>query len=117
MVPVSTSFGTASSHFTFFIAIVYLVGAIAASIAGNLMERFDLRVVLSLSVVLVALGMGACSFWLEIWQSYLFGLFKGLGIVAFMFLAVPTLVYCWSSVRTGFFIGLCFAMSGAGGAL
>ena len=34
-----------------------------------------------------------------------------------MFLAVPTLINRWFKKRTGFFIGLCFSMSGIGGAV
>lgn len=117
VVPVADSLGAASSQFTLFITIIYLIGAIASPFAGNLMERLDLRIVLTASVVLVAAGMFLCSVWTQVWQFYVSGVIEGLGIVSLMFLAVPTLVNRWFTVRTGFFIGLCFAMSGIGGAL
>lgn len=41
----------------------------------------------------------------------------GFGVVSLMFLAIPTLINRWFAKRTGFFIGLCFAMSGIGGAV
>lgn len=62
VVPVSSSLGVASSQFTFFITLVYLVGGIAAPFAGNLLQKHDLRIVLSASVVMVALGLFLCSF-------------------------------------------------------
>lgn len=117
VVPVSESLGAASSQFTAFITVIYLIGALAVPFAGNLMERFDLRIVLSASVLLVAGGMAACSLWTEVWQFYVSGVIEGAGIVSLMFLAVPTLINRWFRVRTGFFIGLCFAMSGVGGAV
>lgn len=117
VVPVSSSLGVQSSQFTFFITLIYLIGALAASFAGNLMEKFDLRVILGASVVLVAGGMACCSFWTEIWQFYISGIIEGLGIVSLMFLAVPTLINRWFAIRTGFFIGLCLSMSGIGGAI
>lgn len=117
VVPVSSSLGVQSSQFTFFITLIYLIGALAAPFAGNLMEKFDLRVILGASVVLVAGGMACCSFWTEIWQFYISGIIEGLGIVSLMFLAVPTLINRWFAIRTGFFIGLCLSMSGIGGAI
>ncbi len=117
VVPVSTSLGATTAQFTLYITVVYLVGAFSAPIAGNLLERFDLRIVLSASVLLVAVGIALCSFWTEVWQFYISGLIEGVGIVSLMFLAVPTLINRWFSMRTGFFIGLCMAMSGFGGAL
>ena len=34
-----------------------------------------------------------------------------------MFLAIPTLINRWFSERAGLFMGICFAMSGVGGAV
>lgn len=117
VVPVTVSLDASSSQFTFYITLVYLISALASPVMGNLMERFDLRIVLSLSVVLVALGIALCSFWDAIWQFYISGALIGFGIVSLMFLAVPTLINRWFKKRTGFFIGLCFSMSGIGGAV
>lgn len=117
VVPVITSLGATSSQFTVFITLIYLIGALVSPFAGNLMERFDLRIVLCASVVLVAVGLFCCSLWTAIWQFYISGVFIGFGIVSLMFLAVPTLINRWFEKRTGFFIGLCLSMSGVGGAL
>lgn len=117
VVPVSSSLGVASSQFTFFITLVYLVGGIAAPFAGNLLQKHDLRIVLSASVVMVALGLFLCSFWDRIYLFYVSGVLVGFGIVSLMFLAIPTLINRWFSERAGLFMGICFAMSGVGGAV
>ncbi len=52
VVPVSSSLGASSSQFTLYITLVYLIGALFSPIAGNLMERFDLRLVLQLRYLL-----------------------------------------------------------------
>lgn len=116
-VPVTNSLGASTSQFTFYITLVYLIGAFASPFVGNLIERFDLRAVLTASVLLVALGIGLCSLWSAVELFYLSGVLIGFGIVGLMFLAVPTLVNRWFSKRMGFFVGLCLAMSGVGGAL
>ena len=82
VVPVTASLDASSSQFTFYITLVYLISALASPVMGNLMERFDLRIVLSLSVVLVALGIALCSFWDAIWQFYISGALIGFGIVS-----------------------------------
>lgn len=117
VVPVSSSLGVASSQFTFFITLVYLVGGIAAPFAGNLLQKYDLRIVLSVSVAMVALGLFLCSFWNHIYLFYASGVVVGFGIVSLMFLAIPTLINRWFSQRAGLFMGICFAMSGVGGAV
>ena len=117
VVPVSSSLGVASSQFTFFITLVYLVGGIAAPFAGNLLQKHDLRVVLSVSVAMVALGLFLCSFWNHIYLFYVSGVVVGFGIVSLMFLAIPTLINRWFSQRAGLFMDICFAMSGVGGAV
>lgn len=117
VVPVSSSLGVASSQFTFFITLVYLVGGIAAPFAGNLLQKYDLRIVLSVSVAMVALGLFLCSFWNHIYLFYVSGVVVGFGIVSLMFLAIPTLINRWFSQRAGLFMGICFAMSGVGGAV
>lgn len=117
VVPVSSSLGCSTSQFTLYVTIIYLVGAGAAPLAGNILERFDVRLVFSISVILTACGIGLCALWSEAWHFYISGIIEGVGIVTLMFLAVPTLINRWFSVRTGFFIGLCMAMSGVGGAL
>lgn len=117
VVPVSSSLGVASSQFTFFITLIYLVGGIAAPFAGNLLQKHDLRIVLSVSVLLVAAGLFSCSFWESVWLFYASGIVVGFGIVSLMFLAIPTLINRWFAERAGLFMGICFAMSGVGGAV
>lgn len=117
VVPVSSSLGVASSQFTFFITLVYLVGGIAAPFAGNLLQKYDLRIVLSVSVAMVALGLFLCSFWDHIYLFYVSGVVVGFGIVSLMFLAIPILINRWFLQHAGLFMGICFAMSGVGGAV
>lgn len=66
VVPVSTELGVASSQFTILITIIFLSCAAMASPLGNLMERLDLRIVLSASVGLCGTGVLLCSQWTEI---------------------------------------------------
>lgn len=117
VVPVSTELGVLSSQFTVLITIIFLSCAAMASPLGNLMEKLDLRIVLSASVALCGTGVLLCSQWTEIWQFYLSGILEGAGVVALSYLASPTLVNRWFNSHMGVLVGICVAMMGAGGAV
>ncbi|PNV68018.1 MFS transporter [Enteroscipio rubneri] len=117
VVPVSTELGIASSQFTVLITIIFLSCSVMASPLGNLMEKLDLRIVLSVSVALCGTGVLLCSQWTEIWQFYLSGVLEGTGVVALSYLASPTLVNRWFNSHMGVLVGICVAMMGVGGAV
>lgn len=116
VVPVSSTLDASPTQFSAYITVIYLVSALVAPFVGRLMEQLDLRLVLSASVIIVAIGIGLCAIWTEVWQFYISGILEGIGIVSCMFLAIPTLINRWFAKHTGFLIGLCMAMSGIGGA-
>ena len=109
--------GVASSQFTFFITLVYLVGGIAAPFAGNLLQKHDLVVLFGVGVAMVALGLFLCSFWNHIYLFYVSGVVVGFGIVSLMFLAIPTLINRWIFLTCGFVAGhlLCHVRSWGSG--
>ena len=117
VVPVCESLGAVSSQFTIMVTIIFLSSALFSPIAGNLMEKYDLRLVLGASVVLCGVGILLCATYTQIWQFYVSGVLEGIGVVSLMYLAVGTLVNRWYKSHIGFLVGLCVAMTGLGGAL
>lgn len=117
LVPVCENLGAVSSQFTLMVTIIFLSSALFSPVAGNLMEKYDLRLVLAASVVLCGAGLLLCSIYTEIWQFYVSGVLEGIGVVSLMYLAVGTLVNRWYKSHIGFLVGLCVAMTGLGGAV
>lgn len=117
VVPVCNDLNVSSSEFTLYVTFLFLTSAIVAPFMGNLMEKFDLRIVITASCALCAIGIFLCAFWTQVWQFYFSGIIEGAGVVALMYLTAPTLVNRWFHTHTGFLIGLCVAMTGVGGAL
>lgn len=115
LVPVTEAVGASASQFTLIVTLIFLSSALFSPIAGNLMEKFDLRLVLSASVVFCATGLMLCSVYTEMWQFYISGVLEGVGVVSLMYLATATLVNRWFKSHIGFLIGLCVAMTGLGG--
>ncbi len=88
---------------------------VALPFAGKLMDKFDVRVLLSVAVILIGATLMAMSAFNAIWQWYVAGVTLGVGIAFTMYLAVPTLIGRWFRAKVGFFIGLCMAFTGVGG--
>ena len=117
VVPVCDSLGTSTGAFASYISIVYLFSALAAPFAGSLVQRFDVRIVYTAAIAMVAGGIFACSFYTEVWQFYVSGAIEGAGAVVLISLLAPVLVTRWFEVHTGLLMGVCAAMMGVGGAV
>ena len=116
VVPVTGELQVATNQFTFYVAIIFLAAAFMAPVMGGLLERFDIRLVGTVSVGVCALGVLLGSFYTEVWQFYLSGLMEGLGIIALNFLLIPTLINRWFTANNGLLLGICMSMTGVGGA-
>ena len=116
VVPVCDSLGTSTGSFASYVSIIYLFSAIAAPIAGSLVQRFDVRIVYTVAIGMCAGGIGACSFYTEVWQFYVSGAIEGIGAVVVISLMAPVMVTRWFNAHTGLLMGLCAAMMGIGGA-
>ncbi len=115
--PVSEWLGVARAQFTLYFSILNVAMMFTLPVAGRLMGKADLRVVLSACVCLCGaglLGMGRSS---ALWQFYVCGAVMGVGVAPLIYLAVPTLVNAWCVKRVGFFVGLCMAFTGIGGVI
>ena len=117
VVPVCTSLAIPTGAFTFYVSCIFLFSAIAAPFAGNLMNRFDARIVITLSCGLVSVGIFASSLYTEVWQFYLSGAIEGICVVTLVSLVAPTLINRWFNRHMGVLIGICVAMMGVGAAV
>lgn len=117
VVPVCESLHVPTGSFTLYVSVIFLASAIAAPFAGNLMERYDVRVVITAACGLCAMGIFLCSFYTEVWQFYVSGALEGIGVVVLVSLVAPTLINRWYQQHTGLLIGICVAMMGVGAAV
>lgn len=115
--PVSNYFGVPKATFTLYFSILNIFMMLTLPFAGKLMSKVDLRVILSVCVVLCGIGLISMSFFNAIWEFYIAGVVLGIGIAPLIYLAVPTLINAWCKKKVGFFIGLCMAFTGIGGVI
>lgn len=106
-----------TAPFALYITVLYLTMTITSPLAGKLIQKMDIRIILTVSASLVGIGFILMSMYTEIWQFYISGVLLGLGEISILWLAIPTLLNRWFRKNAGFFIGICMAMTGVGGAI
>lgn len=106
-----------TAPFALYITVLYLTMTIVSPLAGKLLQKMDIRIILSVSAALVGIAFILMSMYTDIWQFYISGVLLGLGEISILWLAIPTLMNRWFKIRAGFFIGICMAMTGVGGAI
>lgn len=117
VVPVCDGLGVSTGSFTLYVSAIFLASAAVSPFAGNLMQRFDLRIVITTACALCAAGIFLCSFYTQVWQFYFSGILQGAGVVVLVALTAPTLINRWFRSHTGLLIGICVAMMGVGAAV
>lgn len=114
---VSEALGIPTTSFALYVTIMYLTMTVASPFAGKLLQKVDVRIILSASACSVAAAFALMGFSTNIYLFYVAGVLLGLGEISILWLAIPVLVNNWFYERAGFFIGLCMAFTGIGGAL
>lgn len=105
------------SSLTLYLTIMSVTMALLYPAAGRLLERGDLRTVLSAGALLQITGLGATAFYHSVFPFYLSGILMGVGGAITMFLATPILINSWFVQRTGFAMGVSLAFTGVGAAV
>ena len=114
---VAEGLGVEVTAFAMYVTVMYLTMTIASPFAGKLLQTMDIRILLSASAVLVGCAFLLMSFSNTIVLFYVAAVMLGLGEITILWLAIPTLINRWFVERAGFFIGLCMAFTGIGGAV
>ena len=115
--PVSEFFGVARAQFTLYFSLLNVAMMLTLPVAGRLMSKMDLRVVLSACVVLCSLGLIGMSRGNSMPWFYAMGIVLGIGVAPLIYLSVPALINAWCVKQVGFFVGLCMAFTGIGGVI
>ncbi len=114
VVPVCTELNVVTNQFTFYVTVIFLAAAVSSPFIGNLMEKYDMRIIASVATLLCAVGIFAGAFYQEVWQFYISGALEGAGVATLNFLMIPTVINRWFHTHTGALIGVCSAMTGVG---
>ena len=114
---VAEGLGIDITAFAMYVTVMYLTMTVASPFAGKLIQSMDIRIILSASACLVGGAFILMSFSNNIIMFYIAAVLLGLGEISILWLAIPQLINRWFAERAGFFIGLCMAFTGIGGAV
>jgi len=104
-------FGWGRGNTALMFSIAILVYGLMAPIVGNLVDRFEPRLVLSVGACIVGMGITLCSLATTQWQFYLFyGVIAAIGLSIMGWTPLSTIISNWFVKKRG----LVFGILGAG---
>lgn len=110
-VPVSESLGVDVSSVSFYMTIVCLGQAVGMPLAGRLVPKMNIAVHLTLVNAIQAAAIVAMSVYGEVWMWYLSGAVVGVCMGFNTSVGLAIILGNWFSKRTGFAIGVAWAIS------
>ncbi|MCZ2402154.1 MFS transporter [Paenarthrobacter sp. Z7-10] len=115
MVPLQREFGWSTTILSLAVSINLVLFGLTAPFAAALMERFGIRVVTSVALVLIGAGSALTVLVQQSWQLLLtWGLLIGLGTGSMALVFAATVADKWFASRRGLVVGVLTAGSAAG---
>lgn len=111
-VPVCEDLGFLRSEISTYMTGYFIGTTIATPIAGKLLTRYPMRVVMSIAIVFLSGAIAVMSSYTSLWQFQLSGLMVGLAGSCIFVLPAATLVGNWFVKKRGLFYGIVMACSG-----
>ncbi|GHT78487.1 MFS transporter [Actinomycetota bacterium] len=100
---------------TMFLTCYFVTTIVAMPIVGQVLQKYNTRVVLTVAFLVTAGAFGASGFYTEVWMWYINGVIFGF-FGSFIFVVpVPIMILNWFKKRTGLIMGICMCFSGIGG--
>ncbi len=112
--PAGNDLGIDPGTFGTYMSVQYAAMAVFMMFGGKILDRFNARVVLSVCVATVSVGLLSMSTFNELWQFYVAGAFIGAANSILLYLMVPTMIDRWFKERVGFFVGIALCFTGIG---
>jgi len=115
--PVCKDLGFGQGDLALYLTFYFLATIVAMPIVGNMLPRFNIRIVLSAAFALVVIGVAMMGTYDQVWQWYISGAVFGLAGSFIFVVPAPILIANWFHKRTGVVIGIAMCFSGIGGAI
>jgi MFS family permease len=113
--PVVTDLQFNRGDFSLYFTIVALTMTFGAPLAGKLLEKYNVRIVMGASTLLLAAGFAAYSLCTTLTEFYIVSFFVGVGHAGSHIIPVSMLITNWFSKKRGLAMGVVFTASGLGG--
>lgn len=116
MVPVCEELGFARSQLSLYITMYFLFGIVGLPIAGELISRFNIRVIMTISTIVLAASVALMGTYTQLWQWIASGIVFGTFGSCVLMVPYSSMIANWFKKRSGFAMGAascCAALSAA----
>jgi len=113
--PVTESLGFTRGGFTLYFSIAALCMMIAAPVMGKLLEKFNIRLVMTVCTAMMTVSFVLFSQCEKLIHFYILAVFLGIGSAGSHIIPVSMMVTNWFIEKRGLAMGIVFAASGIGG--
>lgn len=117
LAPVTQDLGIGLGSLSLYFSIASIVTLIFLPIAGKMVAKYDLRLLLIVAVILMAGSFAMFGFMNSVWGWYIFSIPMAIGSIFLTQIAGPVLINNWFNKNNGLAMGIMMAISGAFGAI
>ncbi|WP_342513456.1 MFS transporter [Sporosarcina sp. FSL K6-1522] len=117
LTPVTEDLGIGMGSLTLYFSISSIVTMLFLPIAGKIIAKYDIRVILITSIILQAGSFAMFGLMNSVWGWYLFSIPMSIGSVFVTQIAGPVLINNWFKKHNGLAMGIMVAAGGAFGAI
>jgi predicted MFS family arabinose efflux permease len=113
--PVAESLGFTRGGFTLYFTIAALSMMVMAPVMGKLLERYDIRIIMTVCTTMMATSFALFSQCQTLTQFYVVAVFLGIGSAGSHIIPVSMMITNWFVDKRGLAMGIVFAATGVGG--
>lgn len=117
LTPVSKDLGIGMGNLSLYFSISAIVTIIFLPLGGKLMAKYDIRLILTVSIILQAGAFALFGMMSSVWGWYLLAIPLAVGGVFITVIAGPVLINQWFNKNNGLALGILSAAGGAMGAI
>lgn len=105
------------SEISLYTSIMYIVVTILLPFAGRILNRFDIRYILTIAGVINAVAFGLMGTYNSVVPFYISGVALGIGSTFLIYGSIPLIMNNWFKAKAGTSLGFAMAFMGVGGAI
>lgn len=105
------------SEISLYTSIMYIVVTILLPFAGRILNRFDIRYILTIAGIINAVAFGLMGTYNSVIPFYISGVALGIGSTFLIYGSIPLIMNNWFKAKAGTSLGFAMAFMGVGGAI
>lgn len=114
---VAEDFNVGVSEISLYTSLMYLTITILLPFAGKVLNKFDIRYILTIAGMINALAFGLMGTYSSVFPFYISGIALGIGSTFLIYGSIPLIMNNWFKAKVGTSLGIAMAFMGIGGAI